>query len=418
MANFKGKIISGSNNTVTQASARGIWTPTDALVYKLEGNWPYTLPPTWNTAAGALASSSNAAAYSQSVSASPGAGGGVGVIYSVVSDSNSLFSSLSLNSSTGLISGTMPTIASDTTYNFTIRASNSLGTLYEDRSFSITSIFAISVRMKLWGAAGQGLDVTGQCGTAGEYGGAGGFLDVYTDSAIPIGSTLYIYVGSGGGVTPKTGDYAASTSPYAQGGGATFVYLNGVKGTGTLLAVAGAGGARGASGGGTTGQSWPAASSTTGGGTQSAGGAGGTGGFGGAGPGGAGGFLSGGIGSGCKGMGGGSGYYGGGGGSGDCGACPGVGGGGGSSYFNTTYFPTATTNAQGTDRSGSSYNATIATYSGGYNDSDYPGGNVGNGVKVSPFYGGNGHCVIYKAGVKTSYSHTTVAPYYYTLSIS
>ena len=42
---------------------------------------------------------------------------------------------LTLNSSTGAITGTAPNVSSDTTYNFTIRASDGINTT--DRNFSL-----------------------------------------------------------------------------------------------------------------------------------------------------------------------------------------------------------------------------------------------------------------------------------------
>ena len=264
------------------------------------------------------------------------------------------------------------------------------------------------IEFKLWGGAGRGAGAD-QCRGA-RTGGAGGFLRVSTQSTLSVGQVLYIYVGSGGGNTNVGGGGAGSSG---NGGGASYIYLDGVQGSGTLLAVAGAGGGVGGSGGGTTGQSWTGASTNPTGGSQSAGGSGGTGGFGGAGAGGNGGFLSGGSGSNCAGFGGGSGYYGGGGGSGDCGACAGGGGAGGSSYFNTAYFPTALANETGTLRTlGDELSPTT---SGGTTDVDYVAG-IGSGVAGGA--GGNGRVVIIIGSTKYVYSYTSVSPYYYTLTIS
>jgi len=59
---------------------------------------------------------------------------GASVTYSVLS--GALPSGLSLNSSTGVISGTAPNVGSDTTYNFTLRATDNAGNT-SDRAFSM-----------------------------------------------------------------------------------------------------------------------------------------------------------------------------------------------------------------------------------------------------------------------------------------
>jgi hypothetical protein len=59
---------------------------------------------------------------------------GASVTYSVLS--GALPSGLSLNSSTGVISGTAPDVGSDTTYNFTLRATDNAGNT-SDRAFSM-----------------------------------------------------------------------------------------------------------------------------------------------------------------------------------------------------------------------------------------------------------------------------------------
>ena len=58
---------------------------------------------------------------------------------------------LTLNSSTGVISGTAPNVSSDTTYNFTIRASD--GTNTTDRAFSLG--IQASVRIHYTGSEDQ-----------------------------------------------------------------------------------------------------------------------------------------------------------------------------------------------------------------------------------------------------------------------
>jgi large repetitive protein len=79
-------------------------------------------------AAANLAGGATGTAYSETISAQGGSGG-----YSFAVHSGSLPTSLSLNTSTGVISGT-PTVAS--TYTFTIRVTDSHGA-FGDQAFSI-----------------------------------------------------------------------------------------------------------------------------------------------------------------------------------------------------------------------------------------------------------------------------------------
>jgi hypothetical protein len=91
--------------------------------------------PNWNTASGnILTTSTNVSSLSTSVSATDP--DGTQVIYS----STDLLPWMSLNSSTGSITGTFPSISSDTTYNFNVTASDGLNT--SSRSFNVSRLLA------------------------------------------------------------------------------------------------------------------------------------------------------------------------------------------------------------------------------------------------------------------------------------
>lgn len=90
--------------------------------------------PSWTTAAGSLGSS----LANQSASFTVAASSDSTITYSVTSGS-SLPSGMSLNSSTGVISGTMPNDSSQTTYNFTLTATDAESQT-ADRAFSILNI--------------------------------------------------------------------------------------------------------------------------------------------------------------------------------------------------------------------------------------------------------------------------------------
>ena len=89
--------------------------------------------PVWVTASGSLGTFYEQVAVSVSATATDSDST---ISYAVASGS-SLPSGVSLNSSTGLISGTLPDIASNTTYTFTINASDGVNII--PRSFSISS---------------------------------------------------------------------------------------------------------------------------------------------------------------------------------------------------------------------------------------------------------------------------------------
>ena len=93
--------------------------------------------PVWSTAAGTLGTFSGGSSISVTVAATSDSS----VSYSVVS--GSLPTGLSLNSSTGVISGTESGATADTTYSFTVRATDAESQT-ADRSFSITITVGIN----------------------------------------------------------------------------------------------------------------------------------------------------------------------------------------------------------------------------------------------------------------------------------
>jgi len=100
--------------------------------------------PSWNTAPGSLGSFEEGGAISINLSVTEP--DDEDITYSIVSDVEGLFSTnggpLSLNSTTGVISGNAPIEpGGDNTYTFTIRATSTTiteSTLFQDRTFSIT----------------------------------------------------------------------------------------------------------------------------------------------------------------------------------------------------------------------------------------------------------------------------------------
>ena len=96
--------------------------------------------PTWSTSAGSLGSVAASASVSFSVSASSDSTVAYSETTSVLTsntDTPASTMNLSLNSSTGAITGTAPAATSETTYNFTLRATDAESQT-ADRAFSIT----------------------------------------------------------------------------------------------------------------------------------------------------------------------------------------------------------------------------------------------------------------------------------------
>ena len=102
--------------------------------------------PTWSTASGSLGSVSAGSAVSLSVSATSDSTVAYSETTAVLTsnaDTPASTMNLSLNSSTGAITGTAPEPTSDTTYNFTLRATDQESQT-ADRNFSITVAVGIN----------------------------------------------------------------------------------------------------------------------------------------------------------------------------------------------------------------------------------------------------------------------------------
>lgn len=368
-------------------------------------------PPTWSTASGSLGSVLQGSSGSFTVEATDPEGGAV--TYSVTS--GSLPTGMTLNSSTGVISGTPSGYSSSSnTVSFSITATDAANqTTARSFSIGVTVITAVafsytggnqsfvvpagvtSVAVYAWGAGGSG------GGSGGEYsGGSGGYIS--GTLATTPGETLTIIVGQGG--RNQTSDYRPLDRNYAFGGGASggggnqyaYAYGSGggrtaIRRGSTELATAGGGGGAGYGGNGGAGGGSSGVAGTGGGGsgsagggaTQSAGGSAGSNGgeFGVAGIQFAGGY-SGESPGGAEGGGGGGGYYGGGGGGDN------TGGGGGSGYVGGL---TNAVNSVGDSKT------TDGASSGSYNppatNSQYYSAGVGVGPR-GPNNGGAGKLVI------------------------
>jgi len=383
--------------------------------------------PEWSTAEGSLATIFDSLRSSFSgVTVTATDADSNSLTYSVTA--GSLPSGLSLNSSTGAITGTPTAVGSDTTSTFSITATDSDGGSSGARQFSITVKAPVvttynytrtvqtwtkpagitSINAVMWGAGGGGGNPSGQ-------GGAGGG---YTYGTIDVSSVSYLHVivgqlghgenshfndgngnGNGGGLsgifTSFDSDRSAThgRSVLIAGGGGGGGNNGGYPGTGGgSSGVAGSGGQGGGAGtqsaGGSTASSGGSCTSNCT--AQKLRGANGCGGserdsgsswpstyWGGI-------WSAGAGGNGCNAGGGGGGYYGGGGGGGS----PNGGqGGGGSGYIG------GHSNAPVSNASTSSNGNNQAPAGTGH--THYPGSSIGYGASGAEVNGNNGAVVIW-----------------------
>jgi len=254
--------ISSTSATATTPNLLVAYEPYDVKVTNPDGQ-SVTLTdcldvggtPAWNTTAGSLIVITELSSLATSISATDPDGGAVA--YS----SSNLPSWVSLNSSTGALTGTAPDIASNTTYSFDVTASDGVNSL--SRSFSITvnnSVPPTSVDYLVVAGGGSGGngDTTGLGGGGGGAGGlrtsagsSGGGNTAESALSITAGTNYTVTVGNGGAaptVSAEAGGYGN------QGQSSVF---------GSITTVGGGGGAKqngngqsGGSGGGAGYSSW------------------------------------------------------------------------------------------------------------------------------------------------------------------
>jgi hypothetical protein len=228
----------------------------------------YSGTPAWTTAAGSLGTVGKQLSFTATVAAT----GDAPVTYSVYS--GALPGGITLTANTGVISGTSPNVASDTTYNFTIRATDAQRQ-DTDRAFSILVQpivpFTATVDYLLVAGGGGG-------GNGWEHGGGGGggILSGSLSSGTLTKSTTYPIVVGGGGPAYTNGADSTAFSRTAIGGGHGGT-SGGAGGGGNLSGVAGGAGTAGQGNAGGVGEYYttPAGNGGTGGNLAGGGGGGG-----------------------------------------------------------------------------------------------------------------------------------------------
>lgn len=189
----------------------------------------YFAPPSWTTPSGSLPGASVGIAYSTTLVATSGT-----ITYSLTS--GSLLTGLSLNSSTGVISGTVSSLSSA---SFTVTATNQYNQITA-RSFSLTAgsnPTAIDYVM-VAGGGGGGIGSNWATNAGGGGGGAGGYL-TGTGISVSAGVTYTITVGTGGPGAIVTGNSTAATITAATDGLDSSISGSGLS---TITAKGGGGG--------------------------------------------------------------------------------------------------------------------------------------------------------------------------------
>jgi len=270
--------VNGTTSTATIPSLPVAYEPYDVKVINNDNQFAVLdncldagATPIWNTTSGSVGNITKLSAFSLSVSATDP--DGTSIIYS----SSNLPVWMSINSSTGSLTGTGPDISSDTTYNFDITASDGVNT--SSRSFSVNVILPSIVtggtlfsdstyqyRVFTSGASSLGVSqkaltadilvIAGGGGggtAAGGGGGAGGIG--YTSGATLTTGTYSVTVGSGGSGATNDGGNGAN------GGNSVFNTITAYGGGGGNH---GGAGASGGSGGGCGYSNGPGGSATQG----------------------------------------------------------------------------------------------------------------------------------------------------------
>jgi hypothetical protein len=141
--------------------------------------------PTWITASGNLGTVTEQDSVNITVSANDP--DGQTIIYSETGGTVLSSNGLTLNSSTGAITGTAPSVSSDTTLSFTIRASD--GTNNTDRAFSfVVQNDVLLDGLVAWYQTGGETDSSGNNYTGSFSGSNSSSISTVTDSGTPLGS--------------------------------------------------------------------------------------------------------------------------------------------------------------------------------------------------------------------------------------
>jgi hypothetical protein len=156
-------------------------------------NFTSNAAPIWTTSAGSLGDFTELNEISVTVAATDI----TDTVTYQLANGSSLPSGLTLNSSTGVISGTLPDISENTTYTFTINASDGINNV--PRTFSILSRYSLNIEYLVVAGGGSGGSGHGGGGGAGGY--RAGSLNISSGShqiVVGVGGVAGLYGQSSG----------------------------------------------------------------------------------------------------------------------------------------------------------------------------------------------------------------------------
>lgn len=164
--------------------------------------------PTWNTASGNLGTMYDIERSLKTYTVSASDPDGTSLVYSIAS--GSLPTNMTLNSSTGVISGTAAAVISDTTYTFTVSATDGvntssrqfniivkapvINTYYSNSTFTAPAELTGVTLLAVGGGGGAG---NNRGNGPGGYGGGGGIV-FYNFKSVTAGQSYSIVIGGGG----------------------------------------------------------------------------------------------------------------------------------------------------------------------------------------------------------------------------
>jgi hypothetical protein len=190
----------------------------------------YSGIPTWTTSAGLLATVDELTAVNVTLAAT----GDAPITYGLVS--GTLPTGITLNSSTGVISGTAPSVANSSTYTFTLRATDAQNQ-DTNRIFNLTiNPIPVTVSVEYLVVAGGGAG--GPTQDTNQYAGGGGAGGLLAGTASVTSGISYTVTVGGGGVstdiyTSTNGSNSTATfTGEAVGGGGSTAGSNGGSGGG------------------------------------------------------------------------------------------------------------------------------------------------------------------------------------------
>jgi hypothetical protein len=265
-----GQLTAATNAAVVNFTSNALFnvkvTNPSGITALLENAGTVDRDPVWSTSVGNLGTIYDSERGTKTFTVVANDPDGTSVTYSLVS--GSLPTNMSLNTSTGAITGTPTGVGSDTTSSFTIRATSN--NFSADRSFNIivaapvTVAFAYTGDTQSWtkpaGLTRATVKVWGAAGGAGTsyfntFGGPGGYGTAIVN--VTSISSLNVVVGQGGRTSAgerstyghllnstdgRPGGFGASSG---DGGGLSGVFNGAVTSQGNAVLIAGGGGGSG-----------------------------------------------------------------------------------------------------------------------------------------------------------------------------